>query len=134
MLDTWVPALSAAEAGLSLGSGCELSAHLLPELPHRGDLTRIATFRPGFEALCCFFQVFEELSIDEALASLRNRGLNAFPNAEKFAAGFEEQFFVQQTVIEQRAGLLPIADHHHEGCARFRSHRGDFHGLVESVR
>ena len=60
---------------LSLGCGRELSAHLLPELPHRGDLTRIEAFRPGFEALCCFFQVFEELSIDETLASLWRRVL-----------------------------------------------------------
>jgi len=33
----------------------------------------------------------------------------AIPNPKKFGAWSEEQVFVEQTVVEQRASLLPIA-------------------------
>jgi hypothetical protein len=39
-----------------------------------------------------------------------------------------------QTVFEQCAGLLPIAEHHHEERACFRSRPRDSHTVLEVVR
>src|ERR1700674_924055 len=95
------------------GCCCKLSSHLFHKLAHAGDISRIAAFNPGFVALRSFFQVREELLIYEPLPSLRDDGLDALPDPEKLAAGLKEEVFVEQTVVEQRAGLVPITEHHH---------------------
>ena len=96
-------------------------------------MTRRATFDPGFVALRSFFQVREELLIHKPLPSLRDDGLDELPDPEKLGAGLKEEAFVEQTVVEQRAGLLPIAEHHHRERACFRSGRRDSHGVLEIV-
>src|SRR5712691_385421 len=116
-----------------LSCRCKLRAHLFHKLAHASDMTRRATFDPGFVALRSFFQVREELLIHKPLPSLRDDGLDELPDPEKLAAGLKEEAFVEQTVVEQRAGLLPIAEHHHRERACFRSGRRDSHGILEIV-
>jgi hypothetical protein len=36
-------------------------------------------------------------------------------------------------MIEVGASLVPVADYHHVGCAGFRPHWGDLHGVIEIV-
>src|SRR5258707_758459 len=67
------------------------------------------------------------------LAPLFDRGLDTLPDSEELATRLEEEIFVEQTVIEQCASLIPVAHHHHEVRAAFRSRRRDPHGFVKSV-
>src|ERR1039458_3167170 len=73
-----------------LSGFCKLTAHLGHKLAHGGDITWRAAFDPGFVALRSFFQVREELFIHKPLPSLRNDGLDAFPDPEKFATSLKE--------------------------------------------
>src|SRR5687767_7115353 len=67
------------------------------------------------------------------LAALFERGLDTLPYSKKFAAGLEEQVFVEQAVIEQCACLLPVAHHHHVVRSALRARRRDPHGFIVSV-
>src|SRR6202022_3430369 len=96
-----------------------------------GDSARGAALDPGFVALRSFFQVREELLIHEPLPSLWDDGLDHLPDPEKLATGLKEETFVEQTVVEQCAGLLPIAEHHHRERAPFCSGRCDSHDVLE---
>src|ERR1019366_4712964 len=73
-----------------LSGFCKLTAHLGHKLAHGGDITWRAAFDPGFVALRSFFQVRAELLVHKPLPSLRNDGLDAFPDPEKFATGLKE--------------------------------------------
>src|SRR5260370_7779278 len=83
-------------------------------------MTGRATFRPRFEALGGAFQIREKVLVRKALAKLRNDRFEQLPHAEKLAAGLKEQVFVKKTIVEQRAGLFPIADHHAHESPAFR--------------
>jgi hypothetical protein len=74
----------------ALSGFCKLTAHLGHKLAHGGDITWRAAFDPGFVALRSFFQVREELLVHKPVPSLRNDGLDAFPDPEKFATGLKE--------------------------------------------
>ena len=65
---------------------------MLVHLAHRGDETRGVMFSPGFEAVCCFFDVGGKEFVREPFPAFLNRGLDAIPHTEELAAGFEEQF------------------------------------------
>src|SRR6266849_3018579 len=110
---------------------CSLTAHLLHELAHCSDVTRRAGFTPGLVALRSLFQVGEVAIHFETFPRLRDNRLGELPDSKKLATGFEEKVFVQQAVVEQRAGLLPITEHHPGKCAAFRSGCRDSHGVVE---
>src|SRR5438128_1460867 len=75
----------------------------------------------------------EEKLVGEALAALRDNRSDAVPDAEELTAGFEEEVFVEQAMIEECTGLVPIADHHHEGGACFGSRCGKAHAVVQVV-
>src|ERR1700730_1293320 len=97
-------------------------------------MTRRAAFGPGFVALGGFFQVREELLVCKSLAKFGDDGLKKLPHAEKLAACLKEQVFVEETIVEKRAGLFPIADHHSHESPGFCSRRGNAHGGVERLR
>ena len=59
---------------LRFGGG-GLSAHLLHELAHGGDVTRVAAFLPGFIALGGLFEVAKEVLVHKTLAECWNDGL-----------------------------------------------------------
>src|SRR5581483_8450236 len=115
----------------SSGCGGTLAAHLLHEPAHRCDLTRAALFRPSLKPLCSLFQVRQELLVFEPVPCLRNDGLYRFPHSEELAGGFKEQIFVQETVVEHRARLLPVAQHHHCQRTVFGSRPRDLHNVIE---
>src|SRR5262249_4206931 len=94
-------------------------------------MTGRAALRPGLIALPRFLEMREEVLVDELLASLRYDRLDALPNPEKLAACLKEEVFVEKAVVEQRAGLFPVADHHSRERAGFRSGRSDAHGVLE---
>ena len=96
-------------------------------------MTGSAASLPDFEALRGPFQVREELRVREALPNLREDILHEFPDAEKFAAGFKKEVFVEKAVIQQRSGLLPVAEHHAGEGAGFGSGRRQAHGIVETL-
>ena len=73
----------------------------------------------------------EELLILPPLPRLRDNRLDQLPDPEELAIGLKEEIFMQQAVVEQGAGLLPIAGHHHCQRACFRSGRCNSHGVVE---
>src|ERR1700731_4697502 len=75
----------------------------------------------------------QELLIRELFPALRDGGLDKLPDPEKLAAGLKEEVLVEQTVVEQCAGLLPVAEHHHRQRPVFRSRRGNAHGVVETL-
>src|SRR6202043_1483925 len=110
-----------------------LLLHLPHHLPHGREMTGSPALAPHFEALRRLFQVRKELRIREHLAELRNYRLDALPYAKKLAAGFEEEVFVQQPIIEQRAGVLPIAEYLHSERAVFRARPGDTCGILDGL-
>src|SRR5579862_7583627 len=110
----------------------KLTLHLLHHLPHGCDMARGAALAPGLVALRGLFQVSEKLWICEALASLGDDRLDAFPDAEKLTAGFEEEVFVKQIVVQERAGLIPVTEDHHRQRTIFRAGRRDAIGILES--
>ena len=75
----------------------------------------------------------EELFVHKLFPALRDDRPDPFPHCEKLVSGFEEQMFVEQTVVEQCASLLPVAGNHAKENAAFSSGRGDFHGIVEGL-
>src|SRR5688572_9680448 len=93
-----------------------------------------ALLRPGFETLRGFLEIRERVWIGELFAKLWGHRLEGFPHAEKFAAGLEEEIFVQQPVVEQCAGLFPISEHHANKYPLLASERGDLHGFFERFR
>src|SRR5215469_1993061 len=119
---------------LRLGRFGKLLAHLLHELPHVFDAPRIALLGPFLEALCRGLELAEPLLVLEHIAALLDDRLDAFPGAEKLATRLEEKLFVQQPVIQKRAGLLPVADHHHEARAVFGARAAQLHGLFHRLR
>src|SRR5262249_35791567 len=98
---------------------------------HGRNMTGRAALRPGFIALPRFLEMREEVLVDELLASLRYDRLDALPNPEKLAARLKEEIFVEKAVVEQRAGLFPVTDHHSRERAGFGSGRSDAHDIVE---
>src|SRR5260370_5846270 len=110
---------------------CCLIGHLLHELAHSRNMTRRPAFAPGLEALRRFFHMREYVLIDELLANLRDDGLDALPNPEKLAARLKEEVFVEKTVVEQRAGLVAVTEHHSRERPGFRSGRSDAHDIFE---
>ena len=94
-------------------------------------MARRPAFHPGFEALGGLLQVRQELFILPLLAKLRNGRFGQLPNPEEFAGGLKEEVFVQQSVIQQGAGLLPIGKHHHCESPAFGAGGGDAHGVVQ---
>jgi hypothetical protein len=110
-----------------------LCAHLFRKLAHSGDMPRRTLFNPFFVAVRSFFQMRKELLIRESLPTLLDTGFHALPYPEKLATGLKEQVFVEQTIIEQGTGLIPIAEHHHGVRACFRSRCRDAHGVVQIV-
>src|SRR5215469_11445297 len=124
---------SMCELESGFGSRCRLSAHLLHELSHGSHMTRAAAFGPGLKTLGCLFQMSKDLLVGKTLAERRNDGLNRFPNSKKLTAGLKEEVLVQEPVIEQRAGLLPITDHHAYMGSGLTSHRGDTHGVIDVI-
>src|SRR5579863_1086811 len=111
-----------------------LSSHLFHELAHSGDVARRAFVHPGLKALSGFFEIREKLLVGPLFASFCNSRPDAFPYATKLAAGFKEQIVVQQAVVQQSAGLLPVAGHHHEVGAAFGSRGGNPHRIAPVVR
>src|SRR6266545_8367976 len=122
------PCLSRVRSGVRCRS---FSPLLLHELPYGSNMTGRAGFRPGLEALGGSFQVREEVLVCKRLAKLRDHRLEQLPHAEKFPARLKEKVFVKKAVVEQRAGLFPIADHHSHESAGFCSRRGDAHDVVD---
>lgn len=94
-------------------------------------MTRGAAFDPGFVTLFSLFQMREELLMSEPLPGLRDGGLDELSDAKKFATSLKEEAFVQQTVVEQRASLIPVSKHHHYECACFGSRCCDSHDILE---
>src|SRR5579863_1839743 len=121
----------------SSGSRCsrprKLLLHLPHHLPHGCEMTGSAALAPRLEAFRCLFQMPQELRIREHFAELRNRRLDAFPDAKKLAARLEEEVFVQQPIIEQRARILPVAEHLHGERAVFRARPGDTCGILDGL-
>ena len=70
------------------------------------------------------FKLFPETAYDDP---------DAIPDPKKLARGLEEKFFVEETVVEHGASLIPIADHHHHERAIFRPRGGDSHPVLEIV-
>src|SRR5580704_8018013 len=105
--------------------------HLFHHLAHGSDGSGIATFRPRFVALRGFLHVGEKLLVYELLPSLRNSGFHPLPDPKKLAAGLEEEIFVQQTVVQQGAGLVPVTEHHHREGAVFGSRWPQSHRVIE---
>src|SRR5438132_9185653 len=110
---------------------CNLRTHLFHELAHGGDMPWRAGFTPGLVALRGFLQVCEIAIHFETFPRLRDGGLRELPDPEELATGLKEEVFMQQAVVKQRAGLLPITEHHHRVRAIFGSRRGDSHRVVE---
>src|ERR1035438_2561858 len=94
----------------------------------------IAAFYPGFIVLRSFFQMLEELLILKCLPSLRYHRTHPVPDPEKLATGLKEEVFVEQTVVEHGAGLIPIGKHHHDKPALVRHRPRDSHPVVEIFR
>src|ERR1017187_7590032 len=109
----------------------ELSAHLFHELAHPRNMTRRALFHPHFIPLRSFLQVREEQRSLKLFPEPRQHRLNPLPNSKKLTVGLKEQIFVQQTVVEHRARLFPIAHHHHYVGPRFRSRSPNAHCFLE---
>src|SRR6202035_1199258 len=110
-----------------------LAPHLLHELAHFSDVTRRAFLHPDLKALRGLLHMREELLIGPLISPFRDSWLDPLPDPEEFTASFEEQVLVKQTVVQQSAGLLPVADHHHEVGASFCPGRGDSHRIVPVV-
>ena len=70
----------------------------------------------------------------EPLPTLLDRGFHALPHPEKLATGLKEQVFVEQAIIEQCTGLIPITEHHHGVRTCFRPWCRDLHGVLQTVR
>src|SRR6266536_1787633 len=112
---------------------CRLRPHLFHELAHGSDMAGRARFTPGLVTFGCLFQVGEVAIHLETFPSLRDNGFGEFPYSKKFATGFEEKIFMQEAVVEQRAGLFPVPEHHPHKLASFRSGCCDSHRVIETV-
>src|SRR5258708_1315277 len=97
-------------------------------------MTWRSLFNPGFVAVRSLLQVCQELLIRESLTTLLDGGFDSLPDPEKLAAGLKEQVFVEQTIVEQGTGLIPIAEPHHGECAGLRPWRRNSHGVIKIVR
>src|SRR5262249_34892433 len=75
----------------------------------------------------------EELLVHKALPSLRDNRFQTLPNSAKLAAGLKEEVFMKKAIIQERTGLLPIADHHPGERPAFCPWRCDAHRLIESI-
>jgi hypothetical protein len=100
-------------------------------LPHSRNVAGGALFRPGLETLSGLLQIREQVFIGKPFTKLWNHRLQYFPDAKKLAAGFKEKTFVQQPVVKQRAGLLPVADHHAHKSSVLGSRRRKLHRFLE---
>src|SRR5262245_44493133 len=83
---------TASKSGFGRGRG--LTAHLLHELPHRRDMTRITPFRPRFISLRRLLQMGQDQLVGKTVAEGRHYRLYRFPNAEEFTAGLKEEILV----------------------------------------
>src|ERR1700724_3522625 len=113
-LDRYQSLCSSALRGL-----LHLATHLLHELAHFSDVTGRSLLHPNLKALRSLFQMREELLVGPLFSSFGNSWLDPLPDTEEFPVGFKEQVLVKQTIVQQSAGLFPIADHHHEIGAAF---------------
>ena len=75
----------------------------------------------------------EEQRVYELLATRLYDRLDTLPHKEKLATGLEEKLFVEQPVVKERAGVLPIAQYLHRQRAIFRAGRSDAHGVLEGI-
>src|SRR3954447_13024394 len=85
-----------------------LWTHLLHHLTHCRYLPRSSLLTPALEPIRGLFQMGQEQRIRPPFPPLGNSRLHALPNGEEFAAGLEEEIFVEQTVVEIGARLVPI--------------------------
>jgi hypothetical protein len=117
---------------VSLSRFFQLGAHLFHELAHGRDMAGRAVFGPFLIALRGLFQVGAERLGNETLSECWYNRLDPLPDTEKLSAGFEEQVLVQQTIVEQSTGLLPVIDDHigERGC--FRTHWSNPHSVVKA--
>src|SRR5215203_5224870 len=107
--------------------GLRFDSLLLHVLTHRRNMSGGALVRPCFKLLRSLFQVREEVGILKTLPELRHHRLELFPHSEELATGLKEKILVEKAVIEQRARLLPITNHHSHEDSVFRSGGSDFH-------
>jgi hypothetical protein len=77
-------------SGSGFSRTCELGAHLLHHLPHRGNVARRTGFNPGLETLRGLFHVGEELPVRETFPPLRDDRLDAIPDPVELSARFKE--------------------------------------------
>src|SRR5678815_4080940 len=96
-------------------------------------MTRGTAFDPGLITVRSLLQVCEKLLVHKTLTSLRDDGFHELPNAEELAVDLKEQVLVEQAIIQQCAGLLPVVAYHHCERAIFRSWTRDAHGVVEII-
>jgi len=97
----------------------------------RSQQAGVALFGPVFEAPGRLLQVAEEIRVLKALADCRHDRLRNLPCAEELARGLEEQIFVQQSVVEKRTSLFPVAEYHHYESAIFGSGSGNPHSVIK---
>src|SRR5262249_28084984 len=109
-------------------------SRLLDEFSHRRNMPRRTLLRPLFEPPGRGFQVLEKVRIRKFLAKLRDHSLKRFPDTKKLAAGFEEKILVQQPIVQQRAGLLPVAKYHAHRGAIVSSRRRNAEGIFNRLR
>src|ERR1035437_5487619 len=109
----------------------KLRAHLFHESAHGSDVTWRPLFTPGLVTLGSFLQVGKVPLHGKPLPGLRDRGLGKFPNSEKLPIRLAEEIFVEQSVVEKRAGLLPITEHHPGKSAAFGARSRNAHGVIE---
>src|ERR1700757_1060931 len=94
-----------------------LVGELRHHLAHGRDVPRRSLFDPGLVAVCSLLEVGEEERVRVTAVALLHGRLDALPDEEELAIGFEEEVFMEESMVEVCAGLVPIADPHHVGCA-----------------
>src|SRR5262249_43314814 len=110
-----------------------LFLHLAHHLAHSCNMPWVMRLIPRLETLRRSFEMTEEALVVPHLAGLPDMGFHALPHSKELSGRFKEKVFVQQAVVEQRAGLLPVPENHHHICSCFGSHRRDLHCLFHGV-
>ena len=85
-----------------------LFLHLAHHLAHSRGVPWVARLIPRLETLRRFFEMTEEALVVPHLAALFDMGFHALPHPKELSGRFKKEVFVQQAVVEQRAGLLPV--------------------------
>ena len=106
---------------------------LLHQLPHRGDMTRVAVFRPRLIALRRLFEVHQVLLVDEKQRNVGTTGLSASHTPKNSPLVSKKRSSCRTPYLSKRAGLLPVADHHSNIRSGFASHRRDPHNVVDII-